>query len=91
MHGRCGQLLRVREGMSGRHGRVWVLGHHHYHHGVVRQDARRVGGHVGRLGHAVVVRALGGGVAVLAGGSGTVAAPQAAAGGVLRFATAAGA
>lgn len=91
MHGGRGQLLRVREAVGGRHGRVRVLGHHHHHHGVVGQDAWRVGGHVRGLGHAVVMRALGGGVAVLAGGGGSVAAPQAAAGGVLGFAAAAGA
>lgn len=88
MHG-CGHLLRVRQSVSGRHGRMWVLGYHHHHHGVVRQDTRWVRGQVGRLRHAVVMRPLRGGVAVLAGGSGTMAAPQAAAGGVLRFTAAA--
>lgn len=39
-----------------------------------------------RLGHAMMVRTLGGGVAVLTGGSGAMAAPQATAGGVLGFA-----
>lgn len=68
MHGTCGHLLRVRENVSGCHVGMWVLWDHHNHHGVVRQDARRVGRHVGRLGHAVMMRALGGGVAVLAGG-----------------------
>lgn len=90
MHGGCGHLLCVRESVSGCHGRVWVLGYHHHHHGVVWQDTWRVGGHVG-LGHAVMMRALGGGVAVLAGGGRTVAAPQAAASGVLRFTATAGA
>lgn len=88
MHGR-GHLLRVRESVSGRHGRMWVLGYHHHHHGVVRQDTGWVRGQVRRLRHAVVMRPLGGGVAVLAGSGGTVATPQAAAGGVLRFAAAA--
>lgn len=87
MHG--GHLLRVRERVSGRHGRMWVLGYHHHHHGVVRQDARWIRGQVRRLRHAVVMRSLRGGVAVLAGSSGAVATPQAAAGGVLRFTAAA--
>lgn len=92
MHGRRGQLLRVWEGMGGGQGGVGmrVLGDHHDHHGVVGQDPRGVGGHVGGLGHAMVVRALGG-VTVLAGGGRAMAAPQAAAGRVFRFATTAGA
>lgn len=77
--------------MSGCHGGVRVLGHHHHHHGVVRQDPWRVGGHVGRLGHAVMMRPLRGGVAVLAGGGRAVSTPQAAARGVFRFAATAGA
>lgn len=89
MHGCCSHLLRVGEGVSGGHGWVWVLGNHHHHHGVVREDAGRVRGHVRRLGDAVVMRALGGGVAVLARGGWTVASPQAAAGGVFWFAAAA--
>lgn len=91
VHGGCGHLLRVWKSVSGRHGRVRVLRYHHHHHGVVRQDTRRVRRHVRRLGHAVMMRPLGGGVAVLAGGRRTVAAPQAAAGGVFGFAAATGA
>lgn len=68
MHGSCRHRLRVLKAVGGCHGRVWMLGYHHHHHGVVWQDSRRVGGHVGRLGYAVMMRALGGGVAVLAGG-----------------------
>lgn len=93
MHGRRRHLLRMGEGVRRGHGwvRVRVLGDHHDHHGVVRQDAWGVRRHVWRrwLGHAVVVWALGGGVAVLAGRRWAVAAPQAAAGGVLWFAAAA--
>lgn len=89
MHGGCGHLLSMRQSVSCGHGRVWMLGNHHHHHRVVWKDAGWIGRHVRRLGHAVMVRPLGGGVAVLTGGSGAMAAPQATAGGVLGFAAAA--
>lgn len=68
---------------------MWVLGYHHHHHGVVGQNTRWIRRQVRRLGHAVVMRSLWGGVAMLAGSSWTMATPQAATGGVFWFTTAA--